>query len=319
MTPLVPPPLPRPAGRAPGASAAELHIGELQSTSLQLELDPLLLRRTNEDLASNLPDKHAYVLSVRPTEVQRKVHQAITTNNALSAFSTLHMIYANLLQPEMLLNSSEKGGSREGGIAFRRVVEETPYGVGRRMALSGKLQLCARLLDALLPTGERVVVVCSSVYALTLVGEYVRAKDEFNDAVCTLIGSMTQRRRDAVRHEFNSPTSSLRVCLLSTKLAEGLNLVGANHLVQLDASWNPSTVGRRASIPRASVVPRLDLTLTRRASFRCNATRSHKFALLLLVVARPRAHTLETVARSAAKPSGASTVQGSDGRATSTG
>ena len=106
---------------------------------------------------------------------------------------------------------------------------------------------------------------------------------------------MTQRRRDAVRHEFNLPTSSLRVCLLSTKLAEGLNLVGANHLVQLDASWNPSTVGRRASIPRESVVPRLDLTLTRRASFRCNATRSHKFALLLLVVARPHAHTLETV------------------------
>ena len=125
-------------------------------------------------------------------------------------------------------------------MALRRHVPEMPEHPGTLITLSGKLQLCARLLDRFLEIGERVVVVSSSLSSLALVGMYVRGEEDRTGVVCSLLGSMTARARDRVRIDFNRRDSGLRVCLLSVALAEGINLVGASRLIQLDPSWNPA-------------------------------------------------------------------------------
>ena len=226
------------AGRADGAAKAEKDVGELQSSLLGDVAAEVMLRRTNDELARGLPPKRAYVVVAAVTAVQRAVHGAVQGDASAGTFARLTMLRANLLHPKLLLNAEH--GSREGSMALRRHVPEMPEHPSTLMTLSGKLQLCARLLDRLLETGERVVVVSSSLSTLAMVGAYVRGLEGRGDAVCSLLGSMTARTRDRVRAAFNSRTSGLRVCLLSVALAEGINLVGASRLVQLDPSWNPA-------------------------------------------------------------------------------
>ena len=59
---------------------------------------------------------------------------------------------------------------------LKRMVGKLPEQPAARMLLGGKLQACARLLDAILADGsDKVVVVASSVVALAAVADYVRS------------------------------------------------------------------------------------------------------------------------------------------------
>ena len=204
-----------------------------------------MLKRTNEELATGLKAKHAYTVSVRPTAVQRAVHRAIESDQNEIAFSRLQMLRTNLLHPALLLSS--ESGRREGAMAFRRIVAEMHELPATRVLYSGKLQACAFLIDRLLPSGDKVVVVGATIGGLHEIASYVRAR-EGNGAVVTLLGSMSKRHRESVRIKFNASDSGVKVCLLSAKLAEGINLVGANHLIHLEPWWNPA--GDRQALQR---------------------------------------------------------------------
>jgi DNA repair and recombination RAD54-like protein len=230
-----PPPI---AGEAAGASAADKALGALQARLLRAIVAEIMLRRTNAELSRGLLEKHAYAIAVAPTAVQRAVHETITSDKEGVAFSRLQLVRSNLVHPPLLV-STEGGGSREGAQALRRTVAELHEAPATRVLYSAKLQACTAIIDRALPAGDKVVVVSGMLNALSEIGEYVRTCHD-ERAVVSLLGSMSGRARRKVVATFNTRDSGVKVCLLSAKLAEGINLVGGNHLVIIEPWWNPA-------------------------------------------------------------------------------
>lgn len=196
----------------------------------------MMLRRTSKELDRGLPPKKLFLLVCRPTGLQRSIHSALAQPSAGRALARLSMMRSNLIHPELLLTSA-------GGVqVVRELAPKLPEQPSAKLACSGKLQAAARLLDYILEkTTERAVVVSSSVRALSLVSEYVRAKMESDAATCYLVGSTPKRTREKNKKLFNGTgEAELRVMLLVDKLAEGQTLIGANHLILLDPTWNPA-------------------------------------------------------------------------------
>ena len=83
---------------------------------------------------------------------------------------------------------------------------------------------------------------------VVLVSNYTQTLDMF-EKLCglrhygyvRLDGSMTIKKRAKVVDEFNDPSSSQFIFMLSSKAGGcGLNLIGANRLVMFDPDWNPA-------------------------------------------------------------------------------
>jgi len=99
------------------------------------------------------------------------------------------------------------------------------------------------VLDGLL-----AVVKSSTSDKVVLVSNYTQTLDMFerlcalrNYGYVRLDGSMSIKKRAKVVDEFNNPTSSHFIFMLSSKAGGcGLNLIGANRLVMFDPDWNPA-------------------------------------------------------------------------------
>ena len=231
------------AGRAGDADEEDVEIGEMQAALLSEISAEVMLRRTNGELERGLPPKTTAVVACRPTALQRALHAALQEDGVEKAFTRLQLLRAMHLFPP-LLGASRDGAGRTGKMLLKRVVGKLPEQPAARMLLSGKLQACARLLDAILEDGsDKVVVVGSSVVALAAVADYARSALGSHDAAAALTGALGKKARKALIDRFNGRhggSSSLRVLTLVDKLAEGVTLIGANHLILLDPSWNPA-------------------------------------------------------------------------------
>lgn len=109
-------------------------------------------------------------------------------------------------------------------------------------ALSGKLQACARLLDHIrVETTDKIVVVAPRLAVLRRIRQYViDTFDGGESSVWMLHGEVPAKKREQLVEEFNGGTQGLRVCLLISNLAVGINLIGANHLIMLAPAYNPA-------------------------------------------------------------------------------
>uniref|UniRef100_A0A7S0J6H7 Helicase ATP-binding domain-containing protein n=2 Tax=Calcidiscus leptoporus TaxID=127549 RepID=A0A7S0J6H7_9EUKA len=199
----------------------------------------VMLRRTNQALKRGLPSCHTLVLLCRPTKVQRNLHDLVAASSEsalvrLARLRSLH-VHAPLLE----------GKKRAEALLFRQVVPKTPEQPPTLMLLSGKMQACAILLrELLLGSEERIVVVSSRLAVLNTVAAYVQhilVAEATSGAVMfiTSKAAANKARLERQRVEFNSGRGA-RVCCLIDKMSEGLTLIGARHLILMDASWNPA-------------------------------------------------------------------------------
>ena len=146
------------AGRALGASAADVADAKDASDLLSEISGKVMLRRTNEELARGLPAKTTMLGVCRPTELQRALHGALQAETVEKALVRLELIRAVHLTPCKL-----ELGSRVGRLLLRRAVAKMPESPAERLSLSGKMQACKALLGSVLDsTADRVVVVTSS-------------------------------------------------------------------------------------------------------------------------------------------------------------
>jgi len=241
--------VPLAAGRMAGASEAEVALAELAAEWMHDVAADVMLRRTGADLDRGLPQRHDFILMCRPTALQRQLHAAAVEFPGLGALAKLGALRVIHAFP-LLLDADEVRGraaGQDGGARkelLRRHMPKAPEQPRARMLLSGKLQVCAALLDAILETtSERVVVVSNSLGVLSAVRAYVEAKTGTTESTLTLIGSVHKKTRALYIKKFNrggASASSLRVCLLSVLLCEGITLIGANHLILMDVGYNPT-------------------------------------------------------------------------------
>ncbi|XP_061195480.1 helicase ARIP4-like isoform X1 [Saccostrea echinata] len=115
----------------------------------------------------------------------------------------------------------------------------------------GKMVILFKILEEALAIGDKILVFSQSLFTLDLLEEFLSKRkvprpdmDENwckNQSYFRLDGSTSAQEREKLINQFNSADNNKSwLFLLSTRAGSlGVNLVGANRVVVLDASWNP--------------------------------------------------------------------------------
>jgi SNF2 family DNA or RNA helicase len=170
-----------------------------------------------------LPPRMEALLFCRPSREQKELYQAITharqdmTAEALTKLLTLRKICTH---PCLHDESSEK-----------------------TIHSSGKLVVLDALLQSIRTHApkDKVVIVSNFTSALSLVETLLLEPRQWNYS--RLDGTTDVQSRQSLVDTFNTVSADKQFCfLLSSKAGGcGINLVGANRLIMLDADWNPAT------------------------------------------------------------------------------
>ena len=104
---------------------------------------------------------------------------------------------------------------------------------------SNKLMFVCKLLEESVPHDIKVLIISTCSSSLLLM-EFVCQK--LHIGYVKIDGSVPAGDRIPLVAIFNDPSSTAKVCLLSSQAGGvGLNLTGASRVVMLDSSWNPAT------------------------------------------------------------------------------
>jgi len=111
------------------------------------------------------------------------------------------------------------------------------------ISLGPKFQLTIELLQRIVAQGEKAVIFSNSLMVLDMLERAMEQHlgYEKQENYFRIDGSVGTDIRQKDIRAFNDPDSDQTVFLLSTKAGGlGINLIGANHAIIFDSSWNPS-------------------------------------------------------------------------------
>lgn len=196
-----------------------------RSRELQAKIKPFILRRTKQEVASELPEKTEIVLYCEMQDEQRKIYDAYekefrefisaTTNDELPK-SSMYVL--------------------KGLTKIRQICDSPLLLSGEKLPGSQSAKIDVLVEQILNKSPEHKILVFSQfVSMLNLVAKEL---DRCNTGYVSLTGST--RNRQAVVNEFqNNPET--RVFLVSLKAGgTGLNLTAADYVYIVDPWWNPA-------------------------------------------------------------------------------
>jgi superfamily II DNA or RNA helicase len=198
---------------------------EDKARKLQAIIKPFVLRRTKEQVATELPPKTENLFYCKMSEEQAEVYDKVKSE------------YRN-----ELLRSIEDGTYAktqiqvlQGLIKLRQIANHPSMIDAEYEGDSGKFENVVHTLANVLDGGHKVLIFSQFVKQLTI---YRNHFDKEGIPYVYLDGS-TQNRGDVVR-QFQEDTST-RVFLISIKAGGvGLNLTEADYVFILDPWWNPA-------------------------------------------------------------------------------
>ncbi len=204
----------------------EKHGDAERSRLLARRIKPFLLRRTKEQVASDLPPKTEITEEVEMGEAQRALYESIRL--------AMHARVREAI--------AAKGWERSRIVILDALLKLRQACCDPRLlkldrakaAGSAKLERLEELLDALLAEGRRVLVFSQFTSMLALIKPRL---DQAGIAYTELTGR-TRDREGAIRR---FETGEARVFLISLKAGgTGLNLVAADTVILYDPWWNPA-------------------------------------------------------------------------------
>jgi len=216
------------------ASNSTKEKGRRQAKALDAITSQFVLRRLQKDiLKSILPPRMELLLFCRPTERQCELYQGIA-NRASKSIASIGGI-EEINNPLVLLTEARKLCTHPSLLSDDEVATDA--------SLSGKLVVLGNLLDSIRRTNptDKVVIISNYTSALTVIDESVLKKKGLSSV--RLDGSVANKDRGPMVDSFNSGSVDHSFAfLLSSKAGGcGLNLIGANRLIMVDADWNPAT------------------------------------------------------------------------------
>ncbi|KAL7454581.1 hypothetical protein ACHAWC_007180, partial [Mediolabrus comicus] len=225
----------RPMSRAnqKNATLDQKEKGRQQSKLLDSITSTFVLRRLQKDvLKSMLPPRKEILLFCRPTKRQCQLYKSISDRATQSIGSIGGIEECN--NPLMLLTEARKLCTHPS------LLEEAG---DSSLELSGKMIILSSLLDSIRqnnPT-DKVVIISNFTSALTVIEDSILRKK--NLPFVRLDGSTDNSSRGPLVDSFNnrSVDHSFAFMLSSKAGGCGLNLIGANRLIMVDADWNPAT------------------------------------------------------------------------------
>lgn len=203
---------------------------------LRKRISPFLLRRTKEEVASELPEKTITTEIIPMSEEQKRVYESLRMlvdadiRNVLKEKGLQHS-KINILSAMMKLRQA---------CCDPRLVKSA---TAASMARSSKLDFLMDKLEELVEEGRRVLVFSQFVQMLTLIETEIQKRGWSYE----MLTGKTQDRQDRV-DRFQSGKSS--VFLLSLKAGGvGLTLTEADTVILYDPWWNPAA--ERQAMDRA--------------------------------------------------------------------
>jgi superfamily II DNA or RNA helicase len=193
---------------------------------LQKIIRPFVLRRTKDQVASELPDKMEHVYYSTMSKDQEDLYEETKS------------LYRNQLLEEITTNGMGRSHiSILQGLTKLRQIANHPKMVDSESAFgSGKFDDVISMLQNVMEKGHKVLVFSQFTKHLALFREYL----DQEDVHYSYLDGSTKNRGQVV-DEFKS-NEDIRLFLISIKAGGvGLNLTEADYVFILDPWWNPAT------------------------------------------------------------------------------
>ncbi|TNV87148.1 hypothetical protein FGO68_gene5800 [Halteria grandinella] len=224
---------------------------------LQALLRPHILRRFKRDVFKHFPKKKEVILRVEMTAKQKLVSKSILEQNfeALSQFekknnsgvkislkaadNILCLLRMTANHPLHLtdLYGTEIFRFKNSNKLVEQISQQKVSSAEDFIKDSGKLQYLDRMLDMMIPKGNRILIFTQFISTLDILQDYFSYKDIKN---LRLDGQTENCKRQKLIDLFNAPESEYKVFVLSTKAGGlGINLTTADTIIIFDSDCNP--------------------------------------------------------------------------------
>jgi SNF2 family DNA or RNA helicase len=207
----------------------EKRASEVRLQHLNGRIKPFLLRRTKEQVATELPPKTEIIHWVELNEAQRDVYETMRLamdKKVRDEITRKGVARSQIIILEALLKL------RQVCCDLRLVNDAT---LPARGSSSGKLDSLMEMLEELFEEGRRILLFSQFTSMLSLIEDELKKR---NVAYALLTGQ-TRDRRTPVK-EFQS--GKRQIFLISLKAGGvGLNLTEADTVIHYDPWWNPAT------------------------------------------------------------------------------
>ncbi len=198
---------------------------EEKAKKLQALIKPFVLRRTKEQVATELPPKTENLFYCKMSEEQASVYESVKSEYRNELLKSLDDGTFGKTQLHVL----------QGLIKLRQIANHPLMVDGDYEGDSGKFENVVHTLSNVLEGGHKVLIFSQFVKQLNIYREYFEVE---NIPYVYLDGS-TQNRGDVVK-QFQEDEKT-RVFLISIKAGGvGLNLTEADYVFILDPWWNPA-------------------------------------------------------------------------------
>lgn len=206
----------------------ERHGSEIRLQHLNSRIKPFLLRRTKEQVATELPAKTEITHWVELNDAQRDVYETVRLamdKKVRAEINRKGMARSQIIILEALLKL------RQVCCDLRLVNDVTPPSKG---SSSGKLDSLMEMLEELLAEGRRILLFSQFTSMLSLIEQQLQQRE----VPYALLTGATRNRRGPVE-DFQQ--GKLQIFLISLKAGGvGLNLTAADTVIHYDPWWNPA-------------------------------------------------------------------------------
>ena len=184
------------------------------------KIAPFILRRTKQEVLSDLPSKYERIVTTELTKEQQKLYDAYvlkakdSLNNDHQMISVLSII-----------------------TRLRQICVDPNTFVDNYEGNSGKIDTLMELIDEYKNNNHRLLVFSQFVSALDIIERKLQEKGIH---YYKLTGETNAKDRISLANDFNN-NDDIKVFLISLKAGgTGLNLIGADTIIHLDPWWNVS-------------------------------------------------------------------------------
>ena len=204
-------------------------LGYKNLAELRHNLKPVLLRRTREAVRQQLPGRTNEIVRVTPTQEQLDLHGS-------------HMQLVMQITQKKFLTEMDLLRLQKHLLMCRMSADSTFLVDKQKPGYSSKLQELDELFDRLFSEEGRKVLLFSEWTTMLDLIEPLLKKRRL--PFVRLDGSVPQKRRQALVHEFQS-NPRCRLFLATNAGSTGLNLQSANTVINVDLPWNPAMLEQR--------------------------------------------------------------------------
>ena len=206
-------------------------LGYKNLDQLRETLKPILLRRTRDEVLTQLPERTTEIVRIAPTEEQLDLHN-----------TNMRVVASVVRKP--FISEMDLLRLRQALLMCRMSADSTYLCNKQEPSYSTKLERLEELLEQLFQeSGRKVILFSEWTTMLTLIEDILQRQKL---AYVRLDGSVPQKQRQQLVNEFQT-NPDCRLFITTNAGSTGLNLQAANTVINVDLPWNPAVLEQRVA------------------------------------------------------------------------